>query len=63
VTRVLITVDGPAQVTDRPSIIKVTTTIGYGSKMQGTEHVHGAPLKKDDLAELKKKVHLPIFFF
>ena len=26
-------------VTDKPSIIKVRTTIGYGSKMQGTEKV------------------------
>ncbi|KAG0267564.1 Transketolase [Actinomortierella ambigua] len=41
------------KVTDKPSIIKVFTTIGYGSKIQGTEKVHGAPLKADDIEQLK----------
>jgi transketolase len=40
-------------VTDKPSIIKVTTTIGFGSKKQGTEAVHGAALGKDDVAHVK----------
>lgn len=40
---------------DRPSIIKVTTTIGFGSAHAGTGKVHGEPLKKDDLANVKKK--------
>ncbi|KAJ1671022.1 Transketolase, partial [Spiromyces aspiralis] len=31
-------------VTDRPSIIKVTTTIGFGAAKAGTASVHGAPL-------------------
>ncbi len=39
--------------TGKPSLIRVTTTIGFGSKRQGTEHVHGAPLGKDDLAHVK----------
>ncbi|KAG8897985.1 Transketolase [Tulasnella sp. 403] len=43
------------KVTDKPSIIKVHTTIGYGSKLQGTESVHGAPLKADDIVQLKAK--------
>jgi transketolase len=43
------------KVTDKPSIIKVTTTIGFGAAKQGTEAVHGAPLPKDDLANVKKK--------
>ncbi|KAG8969237.1 Transketolase [Tulasnella sp. 419] len=43
------------KVTDKPSIIKLRTTIGYGSKQQGTHGVHGAPLKKDDIANLKTK--------
>ncbi len=42
------------KVHDRPSMIKVTTTIGFGSAKQGTEAVHGAPLSKDDLANVKK---------
>lgn len=40
-------------VTDKPSIIKVTTTIGFGSKKAGTEAVHGAPLGKDDIKHAK----------
>jgi len=40
-------------VTDKPSIIKVTTTIGFGSGKAGKEEVHGAPLGKDDLKRVK----------
>ncbi|KAJ6014591.1 transketolase [Penicillium herquei] len=42
-------------VTDRPSMIKVATTIGLGSKLQGTSSVHGNPLKADDAQEVKKR--------
>ena len=42
-------------VTDKPSVIKLTTTIGFGSKLQGTGGVHGNPLKKDDCEQVKKK--------
>ncbi|KAK9455452.1 Transketolase, thiamine diphosphate binding domain-containing protein [Dipodascopsis uninucleata] len=42
------------KVTDKPTIIKVTTTIGFGSKLQGTHSVHGSPLKKDDAAHVKE---------
>ncbi|KAF8323137.1 putative transketolase [Clavulina sp. PMI_390] len=38
----------------KPTIIKLTTIIGYGSLQQGTHGVHGSPLKKDDIAQLKK---------
>jgi len=43
------------KVTDKPSIIKVRTAIGFGSAKQGTEHVHGSPLGPDDVANVKKK--------
>lgn len=33
-------------VTDKPSLIKVHTTIGFGSLNQGEEKVHGAPLER-----------------
>ncbi|KAG5353344.1 Transketolase [Termitomyces sp. T112] len=39
----------------KPTIIRLRTTIGYGSKQQGTHGVHGAPLKADDVAALKTK--------
>ncbi len=33
---------------DKPSIIEIKTIIGFGSKNQGTNSVHGAPLGKED---------------
>lgn len=44
--------------TDKPSIIEVHTTIGWGSQNEGTEKVHGAPLSQDDIKQLKKKLGL-----
>lgn len=43
------------KVTDKPSVIKLTTTIGFGSILQGTGGVHGNPLKSDDIKQVKKK--------
>ncbi|KAK6209297.1 Transketolase [Pestalotiopsis sp. IQ-011] len=40
---------------DKPTIIKLKTTIGFGSKQQGTHGVHGSPLKADDIKQLKEK--------
>lgn len=40
-------------VTDKPSIIKVTTTIGFGSSKAGKASAHGSPLSADELAALK----------
>lgn len=37
----------------KPSFIKIRTTIGYGSKNQGTEKVHGAPLGTEDIKNIK----------
>ena len=42
-------------VTDKPSMIKLTTTIGFGSKNQGTGAVHGNPLPADDVKQVKTK--------
>ncbi|GAA5931635.1 transketolase TKL1 [Sporobolomyces koalae] len=41
--------------TRKPTIIRLRTTIGYGSRDQGTHGVHGNPLKADDTVEIKKK--------
>lgn len=42
-------------VTDKPSIIKIRTAIGYGSPLkQGLSAAHGAPLGVDELAITKK---------
>lgn len=42
-------------VTNKPSIIKLQTTIGFGSKQEGTHSVHGSALKADDIKQLKEK--------
>ncbi|KAK4546846.1 hypothetical protein LTR36_001578 [Oleoguttula mirabilis] len=43
------------EVTDKPSMIRLTTTIGFGSLLQGTGGVHGNALKADDCKQLKEK--------
>ena len=48
-------IDNAKAVTDKPSIIKVTTTIGYGSPNKSdTAGIHGAPLGEEE-AELTRK--------
>ncbi|CCM02873.1 uncharacterized protein FIBRA_04987 [Fibroporia radiculosa] len=47
------------KVKNKPTLIRLRTTIGYGSKQQGTHGVHGAPLKADDIQALKTKFGLP----
>ncbi|KAK6092190.1 Transketolase [Batrachochytrium dendrobatidis] len=45
-------------VTDKPSLIKIRTTIGFGSVLQGEEKVHGSPLGAKDIIQLKIKFGL-----
>ena len=42
-------------VKNKPSMIKLRTTIGFGSLLAGTHNVHGSPLKPDDAKQLKAK--------
>jgi transketolase len=44
---------------NKPTIVRLRTTIGYGSKLQGTHGVHGAPLKADDITALKTRFNFP----
>lgn len=45
---------------DRPSIIRLRTTIGYGAPTkQGTPEIHGTPLGADELAAAKKFYQWP----
>ena len=43
-----------AKKSDKPTLIIITTTIGYGSSVAGTSKAHGAPLKADDIVSTKK---------
>lgn len=40
----------------RPSLIEIKTLIGENSLLEGTNKVHGKPLTKDDIAQLKKRL-------
>jgi transketolase len=50
-------IEAAKAVKDKPSVIKLTTTIGFGSKLQGTGGVHGNPLKSDDAKNVKKQLY------
>ncbi|EPY19347.1 transketolase [Strigomonas culicis] len=39
----------------KPKMIIQTSTIGFGSKKEGTEKVHGAPLGEEDIAAVKTR--------
>ena len=54
-------IEAAKAVKDKPTVIKLTTTIGYGSKLQGTGGVHGNPLKPDDAKAVKKLLSSPLF--
>ncbi|MEM6447467.1 MAG: transketolase [Cyanobacteria bacterium P01_D01_bin.123] len=48
-------------VTDKPSFIVITTTIGYGSpNKSGTAGVHGAPLGPDEIKLTKEALDWPL---
>ncbi len=47
-----------AKASGRPSFIEIKTTIGEGSLLEGTNKVHGKPLSKDDIIQLKQKLNI-----
>lgn len=42
---------------DKPSIIEVKTTIGFGTSVQGTSKVHGAPVGAQEAGVLRKNLN------
>ena len=40
----------------KPTLIEVKTIIGYGTKNQGTNKVHGAPIPHEETLELREKL-------
>ena len=51
------------RITDRPSFIKINTIIGKDSILQGTNKVHGSPLTKEDIRQLKEKLKIDTDLF
>ncbi len=43
---------------DKPSFIRIKTTIGKDSILEGTNKVHGTPLTKEDIRQIKDKLNL-----
>lgn len=52
-----------AKKSDMPSIIIINTIIGNGSSMEGTAKVHGTPLTKDDIQNLRDKFNFKNSFY
>lgn len=48
--------DEARHVRGKPKMIMLRTTIGYGSKLQGTEKVHGSPLGDAEIKRVKEAV-------
>ncbi|MCP4225851.1 MAG: transketolase, partial [Actinomycetia bacterium] len=46
------------QVTDKPTLIVCTTTIGWGCALAGSEKTHGSPLGPDEVAATKGRIGL-----
>jgi transketolase len=58
---ILHAIQAAKSVTDKPSLIVVTTTIGYGSPNKaGTAGVHGAPLGDDEIKLTKESMGWPL---
>lgn len=45
-----------AQTSDKPSLIEIKTKIGFGSVFEGSEKCHGAPIGKENIPSLRKKL-------
>ncbi len=45
--------------TDKPSMIMAKTIIGFGAPKQGTQTMHGEPMKPDDIAAARKTLNWP----
>lgn len=44
--------------TDKPTLIEIKTTIGKYSKLEGSHLVHGKPLEKEDITQIKTAMQI-----
>lgn len=51
------------RITDKPSFIEIKTIIGKDSLLQGTNKVHGSPLTKEDIRQIKDKLKIDTDLF
>ena len=51
-------IDMAKKETEKPTLIILRSTIGKGSKKEGTADVHGAPLGEEDIRSIKEKLGL-----
>ena len=49
--------------TEKPAFIEIKTTIGKDSLLQGTNKVHGGPLTKEDIRQLREKLKIDTDLF
>lgn len=47
-----------AKLSDKPTLIEVSTNIGQYSKLEGSNLCHGTSLEKDDISSIKQKLNL-----
>lgn len=52
-------IDAAKADSERPTLIKITTVIGFGSAKAGKASAHGEPLGADNIVELKKTLGMP----
>lgn len=58
IDEISIAIEEAKKVTDKPTLIEVKTTIGYGAPNKGgTNGVHGAPLGQDEYSKTKAKLN------
>lgn len=48
-----------AKINKKPTLIEIKTVIGRGSYYEGKNLVHGKPLNKDDMINIRKKYNIP----
>jgi transketolase len=57
--RIRVQIEEAKKITDKPSLIEIKTTIGYGAPNQGTAAAHGSPLGDAGIEAAKKTLEWP----